>query len=93
MSFIDHVDELLFKELNMFVTGLVGAALDGYIALRGSPRWCGESDGYAPVLVQHQEAPGRVINVVEAGKVAAGVAMLNEGIPSFPFQKLNVSAN
>ncbi len=77
----------------MLSARLVGASLDGFLGSLARPGGGGELDGYASVLVQLQKAPGRVIDVVECGEVAAGAAFADEGGPALTSQQLNVSAN
>jgi len=77
----------------MISTRLVGASFDGGEALLPGPGGRGNLDGYAPVLVQLQEAAGRMLDVVERSEVAARAARLYKGGPALSSQQLNVSAD
>lgn len=71
----------------------MGAPIEGGLAALGGPGRRADFDGYAPVLIQHQEAADRMLDVVESCKVAACAATFNDSGPALSLQQLDVSAN
>lgn len=65
MPFGDHVFELLLKEGNVVVTGLMRAPLKGVHDLLTSPGRRGELDRRAAVLVEFEQTAGRVVNICQ----------------------------
>ena len=63
MTFVDHVNEFIVKEVHIGVAGFVRAPTEGALNLTTSPRWCGKFDGRAVVLVEVQQTVGRVVHI------------------------------
>ncbi len=64
MAFGNHVDKLLVKEGEVVVARFVRALLEGVLKLEVGPGRRGHYDWRATVLVEGQQAAGRVMNVV-----------------------------
>ena len=63
LTFVDHVNELFMEEVQMFVAGFVRAPTEGALNLMTSPGRRGELDGRAAMLVEVQQAAGRVEHI------------------------------
>ena len=63
LTFVDHVNELFVEEVQMFVAGFVRAPTEGALNLMTSPGRRGELDGRAAMLVEVQQAAGRVEHI------------------------------
>jgi hypothetical protein len=63
LTLVDHVKELFMEEVQMFVAGFVRAPTEGALNLMMSPGRCGELDRRAAMLVEVQQAAGRVEHI------------------------------
>ena len=89
----DHIDELFLEEVDVVRAGLVGAPPNGVAELCERPRRRGQLYRGAPVLVQFQEALGRVVNVGQVCEVAPATTLAYERRPTFLFERPDVPSD
>mmetsp|Transcript_14752 Transcript_14752/g.33284 ORF Transcript_14752/g.33284 Transcript_14752/m.33284 type:complete len:420 (+) Transcript_14752:1830-3089(+) len=93
LPFVDHVSELLCKELVVLVAGLVRPPLQGRVDPSGRPRRRRHFHRRAARLVEFEEPLGIVMHVVECREVAPLSSLLDEVSPPQASQKLGVTLN
>ena len=77
-GFVDHVCQLVAKEVHVLKRRFVGTALDSSVPLRGSPVWGCDLHGKAVGRKVLQERYGRMLQIAQMVKVASAAALADE---------------
>ena len=90
---IDHVDEFLMEELDVFDARAMGTSGKRTLDGRLTPRLCGELDGGSVGLVVTEKAAGRVRQCGDLCKVSSLATLVHERSPPLLPQQVNITLN